>query len=443
MLVQEVIRRKRDGAELSAEEIRFMVVGIADGSIGEGQCAAFAMAVFFRGMDLDERAIMAGAMAASGTTIEWRNSNLPGPVLDKHSTGGVGDTVSLMLAPMVAACGGFVPMISGRGLGHTGGTLDKLHSIPGYDATPGIDRLQRVVADVGCAIIGQTADLAPADGRLYAVRDVTGTVESVALITTSILAKKLAAGLDGLVMDVKVGSGAFFAEPAKAEELAASIVGVAGRAGLKTTALLTDMDQPLAGAAGNAIETRLAIDYLTGAKGHERLHEVVLALGAEMLLTGGLAGNAEAARIQLRTVLASGAAAERFARMVAALGGPADLLERPDAHLARAPVMVPAMPRQPGIVTGMDTRALGVVVVELGGGRRRAEDVIDPAVGLSDIAPIGATVGPNRPLAVVHARNAADAEQAIQSLSAAFRIGETAPVPRAVILKRIEAKAAG
>ena len=439
MLAQEVIRRKRDGAALTADEIGFMVTGIADGSIGEGQCAAFAMAVFFRGMDLDERAAMATAMAKSGTVIDWRDSNLPGPLLDKHSTGGVGDTVSLMLAPMVAACGGFVPMISGRGLGHTGGTLDKLQSIPGYDATPGLGVFRRVVGETGCAIVGQTAELAPADRRLYAVRDVTGTVESVALITTSILAKKLAAGLDGLVMDVKCGSGAFFAERAQAEELAASIVGVANRAGLRTTALLTAMDQPLASAAGNALEVRLAIDYLGGATGHDRLHEVVLALGAEMLLAGGLADTAAAARLRLQAALDSGAGAERFARMVAALGGPVDLMERPDAHLAPSPVTVPAMAPHAGVVTAIDTRAVGRAVVELGGGRRRTEDTIDPSVGLTDIAPLGATLGANRPLAVVHARDATAATQAVQTLTAAFTVGTAAPPPQPAVVGRIDA----
>ncbi len=442
MLAQEVIRRKRDGAALSAEEIYFIVTGIADGSIGEGQCAAFAMAVFFRGMNQDERALLATAMAASGSILDWRSSDLPGPLLDKHSTGGVGDTVSLMLAPMVAACGGFVPMISGRGLGHTGGTLDKLQSIPGYDATPDVECFRRTVAEAGCAIIGQTTELAPADRRLYAVRDVTGTVESLDLITASILAKKLAAGLDGLVMDVKSGSGAFFAERAQAEELAASLVGVANRAGLRTTALITDMDQPLASAAGNALEVLLTVNYLTGAKGHDRLHEVVLALGAEMLLIGGLAETAETAMSRLQAALDSGAAAERFARMVAALGGPANLIEQPNAHLAHAPVTLPAMAREPGIVVGMDTRAVGLAVVELGGGRRRPEDAIDPAVGLSDIAPIGATVGSNRPLAVIHARDAAGAERALQAIAAAVRIGDAAPTPQPVILKHIGADAA-
>jgi thymidine phosphorylase len=248
-LPQETIRAKRDGLSLDPEEIRAFVQGLTNGAVGEGQAAAFAMAVFFRGLALPERVALTRAMAESGRVLTWR---LPGPVLDKHSTGGIGDTVSLPLAAMVAACGGYVPMISGRGLGHTGGTLDKLGSIPGYDATPGLDAFRRVVGEVGCAIIGQTADLAPADRRLYAIRDVTGTVESLDLITASILSKKLAAGLDGLVMDVKQGSGAFMESLPAAQALAESIVTVAGGAGLRTTVLITDMDAPRASAASRA-----------------------------------------------------------------------------------------------------------------------------------------------------------------------------------------------
>ena len=437
MLAQEIIRRKRDGGELSDAEIAFMAAGIADGSIGEGQCAAFAMAVFFRGMTMAERVALTLAMRDSGTTIDWSASSLPGPILDKHSTGGVGDTVSLMLAPLVAACGGFVPMISGRGLGHTGGTLDKLASIPGYDAAPGLEALRAVVAEVGCAIIGQTDDLAPADRRLYAVRDVTATVESVPLITASILSKKLAAGLQGLAMDVKCGSGAFADSREMARDLARSIVTVAGGAGLPATALITDMDQVLAPAAGNAVEVRLTVDYLKGATDGGRLHEAVMALGVEMLLLGRLTMDRDAARRRLEQARDSGAGAERFARMVAALGGPTDLMERPQAHLMAAPVVGPALPDRRGVVTGMDTRAVGLAVVELGGGRRRAEDRIDPAVGLTDIARVGDTVGPDKPLAIIHARREDDAERAAEALRRAVRIGERAAAPRPVVLERL------
>ena len=283
-LPQEIIRTKRDGGSLGAEEIESFVEGLSSGRVSEGQAAAFAMAVFFRGLSVDERVALTRAMTNSGTTLAW---DLPGPVLDKHSTGGVGDAVSLVLAPAVAACGGFVPMIAGRGLGHTGGTLDKLASIPGYQSQPDVETFRRVVHDVGCAVIGQTADLAPADRRLYAIRDVTGTVESLDLITASILAKKLAAGLQGLVMDVTVGSGAFMPNLDAGRALATSLVEVANGAGLPTHAILTDMDQPLASAAGNAVEVWYAVDFLSGRRRQPRFHEVTVALGAEMLVLGG------------------------------------------------------------------------------------------------------------------------------------------------------------
>src|SRR6478609_3761874 len=262
MLAPEIIRKKRDGAALSAEEITFLVAGITDGGLSDAQVGALAMAFFLKGLDGDERIALTKGMRDSGTVLQW---DLSGPVLDKHSTGGVGDKVSLILAPILAACGAFVPMISGRGLGHTGGTLDKLEAIPGYDVTPSNDRLREVVSGVGCAIVGQTARLAPADRRLYAIRDATGTVESIPLIVGSILSKKLAAGLDALVMDVKAGSGAFLPARADADELALALVEVARGAGLPTVALLTDMDQVLGSTAGNAVEVRESIDYLTGA----------------------------------------------------------------------------------------------------------------------------------------------------------------------------------
>ncbi len=298
-LPQEFIRKKRDRQPLSREEIAAFVSGITDGSVTEGQVAAFAMAVFFNDLAVDERVALTLAQRDSGQVLEWRSLALDGPVIDKHSTGGVGDVVSLMLGPMIAACGGYVPMISGRGLGHTGGTLDKLSAIPGYDVTPDPELLRRTVREVGVAIIGQTAQLAPADKRIYAIRDVTATVESVAMITASILSKKLAAGLDGLVMDVKVGSGAFMPSFEKSVELAQSIVDVGNGAGMKTTAVLTDMNQSLAPCAGNAIEVLCAIDYLSGKSRPARLHEVTMALTAEMLVTGGLATDEAQARARL------------------------------------------------------------------------------------------------------------------------------------------------
>ncbi|MDC6168792.1 thymidine phosphorylase [Paucibacter sp. XJ19-41] len=339
MLAQEIIRSKRDGAALSEAQIQAFVRGLVDGSWSEGQVAALGMAVFLRGMGRDECVALTRAMMYSGRVLSW--PDMPGPVLDKHSSGGVGDKVSLMLAPLVAACGGYVPMIAGRGLGHTGGTVDKLEAIPGYTTTPAPAEFDRIVRSLGCAIIGQTADLAPADKRFYATRDVTATVESVPLITASILSKKLAAGLQGLAMDVKWGNGAFADSPAMAQQLAQSIVEVANGAGMKTRALITDMNQVLGSEVGNALEIHETIAYLKGEPREPRLHEVTLALAAEMLLLGGLAGDEAQARAKLQRALDSGAAAEKFAAMVAALGGPADLLERP-AWPATRPRRVPS-----------------------------------------------------------------------------------------------------
>jgi len=437
MLPQEIIRAKRDGQALSGEDIAAFIAGLTSGAVTEGQAAAFAMAVFFRGMNLEERVHLTRAMTRSGVTLDWRAADLPGPVLDKHSTGGVGDNVSLMLAPMLAACGAYVPMISGRGLGHTGGTLDKLVSIPGYVSQPDLTLFRRVVAQAGCAIIGQTADLAPADRRLYAIRDVTATVESIALITASILSKKLAAGLQALVMDVKTGSGAFMPTLEGARDLAHSIAGVANGAGLPTVALITDMNEPLASAAGNAVEVRNAVDYLTGARRDARLHAVTLALGAELLVLGGLANNIDAARAALERALASGAAAERFERMVALLGGPRNFLGSAPAALPAAPVVVAAAPGRAGFVQQIDVRAVGLAVVELGGGRARASDAIDPAVGFTRLAGLGAEVSRQNPLALVHARDEARAFAAAERLRAAYTIGAAPPAAADPIVARI------
>ncbi|HYG87438.1 MAG TPA: thymidine phosphorylase [Azospirillum sp.] len=437
MLSQEIIRRKRDGHRLDTAEIEAFVRGIADGSVTEGQAAAFAMAVFFRGMTLDERVDLTRAMARSGRVLDWKPLGLPGPVLDKHSTGGVGDKVSLILAPAVAACGGFVPMVSGRGLGHTGGTLDKCESIPGYVAKPDVATLQRVVKEVGCAVVGATDDVAPADRSLYAVRDVTATVESIDLITASILSKKLAAGLDGLVMDVKFGSGAFMANLKDAEVLAESIVTVARGAGLATTALLTDMNQALGASAGNALEVRESIAFLRGEPTDPRLYRVTADLTAELLVLGGLAPDVEAGRRSFDEAIRGGKAAERFARMVAALGGPADLLDAPERHLASAPVRRAVHADRAGAVAAIDTRALGIAVVALGGGRTRVTDPVDPVVGLDAIAGLGEAVDAQRPLAIVHARSEVDADRAAAALRAAFTIADAAPAPGPLVAKRV------
>lgn len=435
LLPAEVIRAKRDGHVLPAEVIEQFVAGITDGRVSEGQIGAFAMAVLWRGMNVDERVALTRAMTASGSQLAW--SGLDGPVLDKHSTGGVGDTVSLALAPAVAACGGFVPMISGRGLGHTGGTYDKMESIPGYVADPDRARFRKVVRQAGCAIIGQTADLAPADKRVYAVRDVTATVESIPLITASILSKKLAAGLDGLVMDVKVGNGAFMTRQRDAVELATSLASVATGAGLPTVALLTAMDQPLASVAGNAVEVRYIVDYLTGTRREARFHQVVVALGAEMLVLGGLSPDVVAGAAAMNRVLDDGSAADRFARMVRGLGGPRTLLERPHEHLAAAPVIVAVHPEVHGVVTAVDTRAIGMAVVSLGGGRTRPQDPVDHAVGLSDLAAVGDTVDAERPLALVHARHQTDVDAATTALRSAYRVGGRTTPALPVVVDRV------
>jgi thymidine phosphorylase len=428
LLAAELIRRKREGGELTAEEIEFLVGGITDGSVSDAQVGALAMAIVWRGMTAAERIALTGAMTRSGDVLKW-DPPARDRILDKHSTGGVGDKVSLLLAPIVAACGGLVPMISGRGLGHTGGTLDKLQSIPGYDVVPDNARLRAAVANAGCAIVGQTATLAPADRRLYAIRDATATVESIPLIVASILSKKLAAGLSALVMDVKVGSGAFLPDRDSARELARAIVDVAQGNGLPTSALLTDMDRVLGRTAGNAVEVRESIDHLTGAKSNERLREVTLALSTELLKLGGIE-NADPAR-----ALDDGSAAERFARMVTELGGPSDILERPDDHLPAAPVTVEAFPDEAGTLTDVDVRAVGVAIIGLGGGRARETDQIDHAVGLTDIAAPGERVGPGeRPLAHVHAADEDAAQRAIAALRAASTIGDQPPdIPEPVL----------
>ena len=438
-LPQEIIRKKRDGQALSEEEIRFFINGVRDNTVSEGQIAALAMTIYFHDMTLQERVALTMAMRDSGSVLNWQSLGLNGPVVDKHSTGGVGDVTSLMLGPMVAACGGYVPMISGRGLGHTGGTLDKLEAIPGFDIFPDDETFRRIIKEVGVAIIGQTNSLAPADKRFYATRDITATVDSIPLITASILAKKLAEGLDALVMDVKVGSGAFMPTVEQSELLAQSIVGVANGAGCKTTALLTDMNQVLASSAGNALEVREAVRFLTGEYRNPRLLEVTLALSAEMLVSGGLAADTAEATRKLQAVLDNGKAAEVFARMVAAQKGPADFIEKMDKYLP-APMLSKALyADKPGIVSAMDTRALGMAVVGMGGGRRQASDTLDYSVGFSEMAQLGDQADNQRPLAVIHAATESDWQEAAKAVKRAITLSETAPHPTPVICRRITA----
>lgn len=436
-LPQELIRRKRNGDSLSTTELQFFVNGLHDGSITDAQVGAFAMAVYFQGMSPEECIALTCAMRDSGDVLNWDNLDLPGPIIDKHSTGGVGDGVSLILGPLLAACGAYVPMISGRGLGHTGGTLDKLEAIPGYQTTPDSAAFRRTVQEAGVAIIGQTGSLAPADGRFYAIRDVTATVESIGLITASILSKKLAAGLQALVMDVKVGNGAFMPSLDASRELAQSIARVATGAGTKTTALLTDMNQCLGNNAGNALEVREAVAFLTGEQRKVRLEEVTLALGSDLLVNCGLSPTPAEAEAHLQDALASGNAAESFARMVTELGGPPNLLEKPDHHLTRADVIRPVHADQEGIVQQVDTRELGMIVVRLGGGRTRPDQSIDHAVGLGQVLGPGERTDSDRPLAIVHARSPAEAEEAARALRAAYLLGDHEVTANPVIIERV------
>jgi len=428
MLAQEIIRKKRDNKNLTTEEITFFVKGITDNTISEGQISAFAMAVFFNGMRMDERIALTLAMMNSGTVLSWQDMNLPGPILDKHSTGGVGDKVSLILGPIIAACGGFVPMISGRGFGHTGGTLDNFESIPGYSVTPDDATFCSVVKDVGCAIIGQTANLAPADKRFYGIRDVTATVESIDLITASILSKKLAAGLDGLVMDVKFGNGAFAETLPMAQELAQSIVEVSNGANVKTSALITDMNQVLGWNIGNGVEVQEAVDFFLDADRCEpRLHQVTMNLCGEMLRVGGLADTLEQGKAKAQVSLDNGSAIEVFAKMVAALGGATDFVENSAKYLEKAPFQLDVFADRTGYIESMNTRNIGIAVIQLGGGRRIASDSVDHAVGITDFMGIGSKVSANQPIATVLARTEDAANQAAELIRQAVNISEDKP----------------
>ncbi len=433
-LPQEIIKNKRDGKVLSQGEIDFFIQGIANNTVSEGQIAAFAMAVFFQGMNAQERIDFTQSMVKSGDVMDWSDMNLNGPILDKHSTGGVGDKISLMLAPIIAACGGYVPMISGRGLGHTGGTLDKFDAIPGYNATPDNSLFRQTVKEVGCAIIGQTANLAPADKRFYATRDITATVDCIPLITASILSKKLAEGLDGLVMDVKTGNGAFMENLDDAKELAQAIVDVSS---VNTTAIITDMSQVIGYTAGNALEVSETIDYLTGKSQEPVLHQLVETLCSQMLLQGKLVNNFDEAVIKVNKVIKNGQAAEKFAKMVSALGGPIDLLENPDKYLVKAKITQPIYPQQTGYVNTMDTRMIGMAVVELGGGRKVATNAIDYSVGFSHFCHVGDKVELDTPLAFVHANTQEQVDASTVKLQKAITIRQEKVHRPVVILNKI------
>jgi thymidine phosphorylase len=437
MLPQEVIAAQRDGQALSAAQIEAFVRGLVDGSWSDSQAAAMAMAIVLRGLPTELVVALTRAMTHSGEVLSWADRlalKPSGPVLDKHSSGGVGDKVSLMLAPMLAACGAVVPMISGRGLAHTAGTLDKLEALPGYRVDGSREDLLATLNAAGCAIVGATQALAPADRRLYAIRDVTATVDSVALITASILSKKLAAGLQALVLDVKCGNGAVARDRAMAETLAQSLVSVAKGSGLPTVALISDMNQVLGDNAGHALETQEAIAFLTGQRREPRLLALTLELGAELLVLGGLDADLATAKKRLARGLYQGHAAEHFARMVAARGGPVDVLKQ--SGLAPAPVVCPVPAPGSGFVARMDTRALGWAVVELGGGRRHSGQAIDLRVGLADVRPIGAAVHAGEPVALVHAATEDSAQAAVAAVQAAVHVSIVQPEPGPLVLAR-------
>jgi len=417
-LPQEVIAKKRDGEKLSREEILYFIAGLNNGTVKHEQAAALAMAIYFQNMDLEERISLTEAMRDSGEVLDW--SDFDGPILDKHSTGGVGDNVSLMLAPIWAAVGANVPMISGRGLGHTGGTLDKFDAIPGYTTSPDNALFRKVVREAGCAIIGQTADLAPADKIMYGIRDVTATVENVSLITSSILSKKLAAGLDALVLDVKVGSGAFMRNAEDADELANSLVKVANGAGVKTSALITDMNEPLASAAGNAVEVRNAVEFLTGAHQDQRLLDVTIELAAIGLGLSGIESDMEVARTKCLDALNNGTAAEKFSKMVSLLGGPTDFVENYKNHLPVAPIVRDVFAEREAQVSAINAKGVGMAVVVLGGGRKTPTDKLDYSVGFDQIAPIGTKLDKETPIARIHAADEASASEAAMRLRKAY-----------------------
>jgi thymidine phosphorylase len=433
MDARSILARLRRGENPTSDELAWFARGLASGAVSNAQAGAFAMGVCLRGLSESGRIALTKAMRDSGSVLAW---DLPGPVLDKHSTGGIGDCVSLMLAPALAACGAHVPMISGRGLGHTGGTLDKLEAIPGVDVEVPVERLREITAKVGCAIVAASADLAPADRRLYAVRDVSGTVESLDLITASILSKKLAAGLQGLVLDVKAGSGAFMKTHEEARALARALVETARGAGCPTQALITDMDEPLVPAAGNALEVGVVMEALTGVAPHPRLWELTCALGGTALALGGLADSPSDGADRIEAALLSGRAAEKFGAMVKALGGPSDFVEHWRDRLPAATVQRVVVAPDYGHVEAIDGETLGLAVVALGGGRRVESDRVDPAVGLSGIAPLGQQVAQGDPLATIHAAREADADAVADAVRMAFTLGPV--VPRGpLILERI------
>ncbi|MRU16266.1 thymidine phosphorylase [Roseovarius sp. A21] len=423
MDARQIIAKARDGQPLGHDALNWMAQGLADHRVSDAQAAAFAMAVLLKGLSAEDRTALTLAMRDSGKVLSWPTDR---PVIDKHSTGGLGDCVSLVLAPALAACGAIVPMVSGRGLGHTGGTLDKLEAIPGLTTTLTEGQFRRAIDHAGCAIVSATADIAPADRRLYAIRDVTATVESLDLITASILSKKLAAGLEGLVLDVKLGSGAFMKTPEDATALAAALVDTANAAGCKTSALITDMNQPLAPALGNALEVSEVMKVLTGqAKG--RLHDLNCALGGVALSNADLAADPNTGAAQIADAIGNGHAAEHFGHMVAAMGGPVHFTDQWQRFLPEATVIMEVEAPRAGYIAAMEGEAMGLAAIILGAGRQVETDLVDPAVGIDQVLPLGAKIAKGQPLCRIHAARTDQADRAAEMLLNAITISDSAP----------------
>lgn len=437
LLPQELIRKKRDGIALSGDEILQFIGDVTNGTFSDSQIAAMTMAIFLNGMDRNETVALTSAMCNSGDVLNW--NHLEGPVVDKHSTGGVGDNVSLMLAPLAAACGLYVPMISGRGLGHTGGTLDKLEAISGYNIAPSPELFRKVVKNVGCAIISASKNLTPADKKIYAIRDVSATVESVPLIVASILSKKLASGLDALVLDVKCGNGSTTSDVDEAKLLAQELVDVANGAGLPTKAIITDMNQPLASAIGNAVEIKNTVEFLTGSRQDPRLRKVILEITASMLVSGGLADHQDEAMLISTKKLEDGSAADVFGKMVHALGGPADIIENTNALLPKANIIAPITAKENGWITSYQTRELGMAVVRLGGGRSNPNDTLDYSVGLSQLLPIGHKVIKGDQIALAHVSSEDQLVQLTQEIESTIGISDEEITPINPIIGEVTA----
>ncbi len=432
----EIIHRKRDGRPIPPEAIAELVTRYAQGEVPDYQMAAFCMAVFFRGMSEPELQALTSAMLHSGDVLDL--SDIPGPKIDKHSTGGVGDKTSLALAPLVAACGVKVPMVSGRGLGHTGGTLDKLESIPGFDVRLPVARFREIVASVGACLVGQTDRIAPADRKLYALRDLTATVESIPLIASSILSKKLAEGIDGLVLDVKVGSGAFMKRLPDALALARTLVRLGRGMGKDVAALVTDMDQPLGRAVGNSLEVKEILELLRG-QGPADLRELTVQLGAEMLQLGGVAATVPEARARIEQAILDGRGFRKLVEIVEAQGGDARVLHDPD-RLPRAARVVEVAATAGGVVEAIDAEAVGLAAMALGAGRSRIEDAVDPAAGLEVRKKVGDRVERGESIASMHLgeRPLEPPEAVAARLRAAWRIGAGPASPGPLVLQRIE-----